>query len=113
MTSALRMTLILLFSSLMLASPAAAGRQPRKALKRFRRADALAAQILWVSLCLGALTALLGTLGARHLTGRLQRLSVSVANAGQNQAAGFEVPQGVDEVAQLGTAFAKILGDET
>jgi signal transduction histidine kinase len=77
----------------------------------YRRADALAAQILWVSLCLGALTALLGTLGARHLTGRLQRLSVSVANAGQNQAAGFEVPQGVDEVAQLGTAFAKILGD--
>jgi signal transduction histidine kinase len=77
----------------------------------YRRADALAAQILWVSLCLGALTALLGTLGARHLTGRLQRLSVSVANAGQNQAAGFEVPQGVDEVAQLGSAFAKILGD--
>jgi signal transduction histidine kinase len=77
----------------------------------YRRADALAAQILWVSLCLGALTALLGTLGARHITGRLQRLSVSVANAGQNQAAGFEVPQGVDEVAQLGAAFAKILGD--
>src|SRR3984893_1750806 len=77
----------------------------------YRRADALAAQILWVSLCLGALTALLGTLGARHLTGRMQRLSGSVANAGQNQAAGFEVPQGVDEVAQLGSAFAKILGD--
>ncbi len=77
----------------------------------YQRADALAAQILWVSLCLGALTALIGTLGARHITRRLQRLAVSVANAGQNQAGGFQVPQGVDEVAQLGKAFATILGD--
>ncbi|HEY0748537.1 MAG TPA: histidine kinase [Steroidobacteraceae bacterium] len=77
----------------------------------YQRAEALAAQILWVSLCLGALTAVLGILGARYITGRLQRLAVSVANAGQNQAGGFEVPEGVDEVAQLGSAFAKILGD--
>jgi signal transduction histidine kinase len=77
----------------------------------YQRADALAAQILWVSLCLGALTAFLGILGARHITRRLQRLAVSVAGAGHHHAGGFEVPQGVDEVAQLGGAFAKILGE--
>ncbi len=77
----------------------------------YQRADALARQILWVSLCLGTLTALLGILGARQMTARLQRLASSVASAGQNQAGRFEVPEGVDEVARLGGAFAKILDD--
>src|ERR1700691_4178871 len=40
----------------------------------YQRADALEAKILWVALLLGAATAFLGTLGTRHLTGRLQRL---------------------------------------
>jgi signal transduction histidine kinase len=77
----------------------------------YQRADALALRILWVSMCLGAATALLGILGARHLTGRLKRLALSVASVGQDEAARIEIPRGVDEVAQLGGAFAKILGD--
>jgi signal transduction histidine kinase len=77
----------------------------------YQRADALALRILWVSMCLGTATALLGALGARHLTARLKRLAVSVAAIGQDETARIEVPGGVDEVAQLGTAFAKILGD--
>ena len=40
----------------------------------YQRADALALQILWVSMCLGAATALLGVLGTRQLTARLKRL---------------------------------------
>jgi len=77
----------------------------------YQRADALALRILWVSLGLGAATALLGTIGARHLTRRLKRLTHSVAAVGRNEAARIEVPAGMDEVAQLGGAFAKILDD--
>ncbi len=77
----------------------------------YQRADALALEILWVSMCLGAVTALLGVLGARKLTGRLKRLTESVAAVGQNQAARIEIPGGVDEVARLAQAFAKILED--
>jgi signal transduction histidine kinase len=77
----------------------------------YQRADALALQILWVSMCLGAATAVLGVLGTRQLTARLKRLTQSVAAVGQNQAATIEIPGGVDEVAQLARAFAKILGD--
>jgi signal transduction histidine kinase len=77
----------------------------------FQRAKALALRILWVSMCLGAATAVLGILGARHLTRRLKRLTESVARVGESDAATIEIPGGVDEVAQLGAAFAKILGD--
>jgi signal transduction histidine kinase len=77
----------------------------------YQRADALALRILWVSLGLGAATALLGTIGARHLTRRLKRLTRSVASVGRNEAARIEVPAGVDEVSQLAGAFAKILDD--
>ena len=77
----------------------------------FQRANALALRILWVSMCLGAATAVLGILGARHLTRRLKRLAESVARVGESDAASIEIPRGVDEVAQLGAAFAKILGD--
>jgi signal transduction histidine kinase len=77
----------------------------------YQRADALALRILWVSMCLGTATALLGALGARQLTARLKRLARSVASIGQDEAARIEVPGGVDEVAQLGSAFARILGD--
>jgi signal transduction histidine kinase len=77
----------------------------------YQRANALAWRILWVSLCLGTATALLGTLGARHLTRRLKRLTHSVASVGRNEVAGIEVPAGQDEVAQLAQAFARILDD--
>jgi signal transduction histidine kinase len=77
----------------------------------YQRANALALRILWVSMCLGAITALLGTLGARHLTGRLKRLTLSVASVGQDEGSRLEIPVGVDEVAQLGGAFAKLLGE--
>jgi signal transduction histidine kinase len=77
----------------------------------YQRANALELRILWVSMCLGAATALLGILGARHLTRRLKRLTLSVASVGQDGAARIEIPRGVDEVAQLGRAFADILGD--
>ena len=77
----------------------------------YRRADALALRILWVSTGLGAGTALLGMLGARHLTRRLKRLALSVASVGQDEGARIAIPRGVDEVAQLGAAFANILGD--
>jgi signal transduction histidine kinase len=77
----------------------------------YQRADALALSILWVSVGLGAATACLGIMGARQLTARLRRLTLSVASIGQDQAAKMEVPGGMDEVAQLGEAFARILGD--
>lgn len=77
----------------------------------FQRARAVTYQILWVSMCLGAATALLGVLGARKLTARLQRLAASVASVGQNESEQLEIPAGADEVAQLAHAFAKILGD--
>ncbi|HWJ18637.1 MAG TPA: histidine kinase [Geobacterales bacterium] len=77
----------------------------------YKRADAVAIRIIWVSLCLGALTALVGALSARHLTRRLKNLARSVNDVGEDEAAKIEVPGGVDEVAQLGRAFAKILED--
>jgi signal transduction histidine kinase len=77
----------------------------------YQRADALALRILWVSLCLGAATALLGTIGARHLTRHLKRLTLSVASVGRSDGGSIDVPAGSDEVARLGRAFAKILDD--
>jgi signal transduction histidine kinase len=77
----------------------------------YQRADALAIRILWISICLGAAMALLGTLGARHLTGRLKNLTRSAAAVGRNEVARIEVPRGRDEVAQLAAAFAKVLDD--
>ena len=77
----------------------------------YQRADALAIRILWVSMGLGAVTALIGALGARHLTSRLRRLARSVAAVGRNEATRIDVPGGRDEVAQLAAAFARILDD--
>jgi signal transduction histidine kinase len=77
----------------------------------YQRADALALKILWVSLCLGAATAFLGIIGARQLTRRLKRLTQSVASLGQSPTARLAVPPGLDEVAQLGRAFATIHDD--
>jgi signal transduction histidine kinase len=77
----------------------------------YRRADALALQILWISLSLGVCTALLGAWGARRLTRRLQRLTDSAMSVGDNAEARIEVPQGHDEVAKLAAAFAKVLED--
>ena len=54
----------------------------------------------------------LGTLGARHLTGRLKRLTLSVAAVEHDETARIEIPPGVDEVARLGSAFAKILAKD-
>ena len=75
-----------------------------------QRANALALRILWVSMGLGAATALFGILGARQLTRRLKQLAQSVARVGEG-AATIEISRGADEVAQLGRAFAKILDD--
>ena len=77
----------------------------------YQRANALAIRIWWISIFLGLATALLGALGARHLTGRLKRLTRSAAAVGRNEIARIEVPNGHDEVAQLGAAFAKVLDD--
>src|SRR5580692_5700734 len=77
----------------------------------YQRADALGLRILWVSLGLGAVTALLGTVGALHLTRRLKRLAQSVAAAGLDEVARIEIPKGQDEVARLAGAFAKTHGD--
>jgi signal transduction histidine kinase len=77
----------------------------------YQRADALAVRIWWISICLGVATALLGALGARHLTNRLKSLTRSAAAVGRNESARIEVPAGRDEVAQLAGAFAKILDD--
>ena len=77
----------------------------------YQRADALAIRIWWISLCLGAATAALGALGARHLTNRLKNLTRSAAAVGRNESARIEVPSGHDEVAQLAGAFAKVLDD--
>jgi signal transduction histidine kinase len=77
----------------------------------FQRARAVTYQIFWVSTLLGAGTALLGVLGTRQLTGRLQRLAASVAAVGHNESEQLEIPAGADEVAQLARAFAQILSD--
>jgi signal transduction histidine kinase len=79
----------------------------------YQRADALALRIVWISICLGLVTAALGALGARHLTNRLKALTRSAAAVGRNEIARIEVPSGRDEVAQLAAAFAKILDDLT
>jgi signal transduction histidine kinase len=75
----------------------------------YQRANALAIRILWISICLGAATALIGALAARHLTNRLRRLTRSAAAVGRNEMARIEVPRGRDEVSQLAAAFAEIL----
>jgi signal transduction histidine kinase len=77
----------------------------------YQRANALAVRILWISICLGAATSLIGAIGARHLTNRLRRLTRSAVAVGRNEFARIEVPKGRDEVAQLGAAFAKVLDD--
>jgi signal transduction histidine kinase len=83
--------------------------EPKKQV--YQRANALATQILWISACLAVATALLGALGARHLTDRLKRLTRSAAAVGRNETVRIEVPTGRDEVAQLAAVFAKILDD--
>jgi signal transduction histidine kinase len=77
----------------------------------YLRADAVAYRILWISLGLGAITAVFGVQAARQLTQRLRRLTLSVTQVGEDETARLDVPTGVDEVARLGAAFAKILGD--
>jgi signal transduction histidine kinase len=77
----------------------------------FQRADALAQQIFWVSICLGVVTAALGIVGARRLTRRLKDLAASVAQVRRHAGARIEVPTGADEVAQLGQAFAQLLDE--
>jgi signal transduction histidine kinase len=76
----------------------------------YQRADAVASRILWASLGLGAATALIGALGARQLTRRLKRLTLSVASTGRSNSK-IDVPKGRDEVAQLGAAFATLVND--
>jgi hypothetical protein len=83
--------------------------EPKKQV--YQRANALANRILWISAWLGVATALLGALGARHLTNRLRRLTRSAAAVGRNETGRIEVPPGRDEVAQLAAVFAKILDD--
>lgn len=83
--------------------------EPREQV--YQRADALAGRIVWISVALGVATALLGALGARHLTERLKRLTRSAAAVGRNEAAVIDVPSGHDEVAQLARGFARILDD--
>ncbi len=83
--------------------------EPKKQV--YQRANALANRILWISACLAVATALLGALGARHLTNRLKRLTQSAAAVGRNEVGRIEVPTGQDEVAQLGSVLAKILDD--
>jgi len=76
----------------------------------YQRADTVAVRIVWVSLSIGILTALIGIVSVRHLTRRLKSLAASVSRVGHDDA-GIEVPDGVDEVAQLGRALAQILAD--
>jgi signal transduction histidine kinase len=83
--------------------------EPREQV--YQRANALAVRILWISVCLGAATALIGALGARHLTNRLRQLTRSAAAVGRNEIARIEVPSGSDEVAQLASVLAKVLDD--
>jgi signal transduction histidine kinase len=85
-------------------------------VEAYQRASALGLRILFISITLAAITAAAGALAARHLTGRLKRLTRSAAAIGRaadgrNESAGIEVPTGQDEVAQLGRAFAKVLDD--
>jgi signal transduction histidine kinase len=77
----------------------------------YQRANALAARIVWISICLGLITAIVGAWGARRLTSRLKNLTRSAAAVGRNEFSRIEVPGGHDEVAQLAAAFANILDD--
>jgi signal transduction histidine kinase len=77
----------------------------------YQRASAVTKQILWASLSLGVSIAIMGALGIRHLTRRLQRLTLSVASVRRNKAATIDVPDGVDEVSQLGEAFSNLIED--
>jgi len=83
--------------------------EPRERV--YQRANAVAAQILWVSIGLGVATAGLGAIGALHLTRRLKRLTLSVASIGRTPHAKIDVPAGQDEVAQLGAAFSKLIDE--
>jgi signal transduction histidine kinase len=75
-----------------------------------QRGNAVAARILWVSLALGAATALIGALGARQLTRRLRKLTLSVTSRGRTGSR-IDIPDGSDEVAQLGAAFSNLVDD--
>ncbi len=77
----------------------------------YERANALAERILWISVSLAGIAALLGALGARRLTLRLRLLTASAAAAGASPHARIDVPPGNDEVARLGSAFARVLDD--
>ncbi len=77
----------------------------------YARADALAREIFWVSVFLGATTAAAGALGAARSTRRLRRLTESVVAAGRSPGTSLDVPAGRDEVTKLGTAFAELLRD--
>ncbi len=77
----------------------------------YQRANAVTTKILWASLFLGAVIALVGALGLRHLTRRLQQLTFSVASVRSNKTATIEVPHGIDEVSQLGEAFSNLIED--
>jgi signal transduction histidine kinase len=77
----------------------------------YQRANAVTTKILWASLSLGAIVALAGALGLRHLTRRLQQLTLSVSSVRSGKSATIEVPNGIDEVSQLGEAFANLIED--
>jgi signal transduction histidine kinase len=77
----------------------------------YQRANTVTRKILSASLALGAIIAVTGALGLRHLTRRLQRLTLSVASVRSNKAANIEVPHGIDEVSQLGEAFSNLIED--
>jgi signal transduction histidine kinase len=77
----------------------------------YQRANAVTTKIIWASVSLGAIVALMGALGLRHLTRRLQRLTFSVASVRSNKTTTIEVPEGIDEVSQLGEAFSNLIED--
>lgn len=77
--------------------------------RAYRNANALWLHILWVSLGLAGAAGLLGVLITRHLTQRLTALTHSVQDVGKGRVQHVEVPAGVDEVAQVGGAFAEVL----
>jgi signal transduction histidine kinase len=77
----------------------------------YQRANAVTKAILWASLSIGAIIAFFGALGIRHLTRRLERLTLSVASVRRNDTATIEVPDGIDEVSQLGEAFSNLIVD--
>lgn len=75
----------------------------------FWRADGLWLRILWVSLGLGGVTALLGVLITRRLTRRLTRLTGSVEAVARGEAQHIELPQGSDEITRVATVFSEVL----